>query len=117
MRKSRDRAKRRHRYSREEREQFVELWRRSGLSQSHFARKHGIHANNLSRWKTEFGETSSAPATIVPLHVIEDVTHAPLAPAGAFEVRLPSGVVLTVPDGFDRQCFKALLDDLGFPRC
>jgi transposase-like protein len=66
-------AVRRRRFSEAERRRIVEDWRRSGLSQSEFARRAGIAQAYVSRWSREQATSESQAASLVAVLVIVTV--------------------------------------------
>ncbi len=120
MRSSNPRSRSRRHFTRDDRRRLVDAWRRSGLTQTQFANEHGIGPSYLSRWKKEFPEsdvTGEAGPAPLPVHVIGVERGDVAAVQEPFEVRLPSGVALSIPPRFDRASLEALLAVLEFARC
>jgi transposase-like protein len=79
----------------EERRRIAELCERSGLTQSEFAKRHGISLSSLQRW---LSEARSAPGE-VPAVVFREVAVSPLqaasaSPAWAVEIVGQDGVTV-----------------------
>jgi len=78
----------------EERQEAVQAWRRSGMSQLAFAKVAGFSKESLRRWIREFPRRD-ADAVDVEFVEVARVTAAPLV------VVLPSGLRVEVAQGFD----------------
>ena len=106
-------------------------WRRSGLSVREFCDWRSLSEASFYAWRRELairdreGEARRAspvngPGTnrpqFLPVHVVADAA----LPSGAsrfLEVRLPSGVRLRIPSGFDRQTLTDVLATLEARPC
>lgn len=89
---SKNRSKR---YSRKEREEFVELYRQSGYSVWRFCKEMNLSYETLKRW---LGEQS-------PNYSLIEVTpaEAPVDRSIQLAVRLPNGIVCELGAGLSRQ--------------
>lgn len=107
---------RRRRFSHEERRQFVAAWRRSGLSQSEFARRAGIAQAYVSRWSREQQVTTEPCASaLVPVRVVNDT---PDRKASATEILIRvAGAEITLASDFDRKALADILAILAARRC
>lgn len=63
-------AVRRLRFSEPARRQFVEAWRKGGLSQSEFAQRAGISQVHVSRWRMD----TIPGAALVPEHIVDETS-------------------------------------------
>lgn len=89
-------------------------WERSGLSAASFARREGVSAVTLRRWREAFaGPGAGRPAAggYIELEVSERPVARP------FEVLLSQGRVVRVPAGFDEHELSRLLAALERARC
>jgi hypothetical protein len=101
----------------------VDAWQQSGLSMRAFAAQHGIHHKRLERWSGRLRREARPIARAEPavqFLPVELATQEPAWPvatavAGAdmMEVRLPSGVSVSMRPGFDGPAFRRLLEALG----
>jgi hypothetical protein len=78
-------------------------WERSGETMKEFAARHGIKLSTFSSWRQELGKRVTKPA--VRTEFIE------IGGNGAvqFELSLPNGMRLRVPNGFDAAALERLL--------
>lgn len=121
------------RYSPDQRRRILEEFHTSGLNRSRFCESRGLDIRTLSRW-LENG-TTSAPTTatstisaassssatkprLMPVSVIDLPSPPRASPSHErFEIRLPSGVEISVPMQFDRNALDALLTSLSSASC
>lgn len=80
-----------------ERTRLVEAWRRSGLSQSAFARRSGLSPSTLSNW-----------VRCTERHFVEVVVEEH-GTAPELVVEMPRGEVVRVPSGFDSDDLQRLV--------
>lgn len=98
-------AQRRRRYWRiDDARAVLEKQASSGLSLRGFALREGLKVARLYRWRREVAADEGRPA------FLEVVPARPKAPV---EVVLPAGVILRVPDGFEDDTVRRLVDILG----
>lgn len=112
--RSRGKPRSRRRFTRDDRQRLVSAWRRSGLSQTRFAREHGLDASYLSRWKTEFPDER---ADLVAVDVVEGLQPTLPTAASPFCLRLPSGIEVEVAPDFDSSALARLIVALDRARC
>lgn len=79
----------------------------SGLSLREFARREGIDAGRLYRWRRELGEAAERPGAAAPPPVIE--LRAAPRPAERVEIVLASGVTLRVTEAIDPAALARLI--------
>jgi hypothetical protein len=88
-------------------QEILDLWRRSGMSMTAYARSHGFQCGRLARWQKRL----SAPEHKVPrFHRVRVVptSAAPESGEHGVEIRVVGGRRVTVRPGFD----GALLADV-----
>jgi transposase-like protein len=87
-----------------QREEILERYHRSGLSQNQFASHAGLSLATLNGWlRRASAKKSPFPALVQIPNLLS------AAPIGAYRLRLPSGVALEVPPGFKLQEVSVLL--------
>ena len=96
----------------------------SGLSLAAFARARGLHPQRLGWWKTQLARRAAQPEpapselpaapTFLPIHVAAPAPVARLAVP--FEVVLPDGRIVRVPQDFAAPALAELLAVLGAAR-
>jgi transposase-like protein len=92
---------------------MLRAWRRSGLSQTEFCRRQGIHPVTFSGWKRQL--SSSADPSGQPADRagrtsrFVEVRLTDAGCAATYEVILPSGRVIRVPGGFDAETVARLI--------
>lgn len=69
----------------------VASWKSSGLSQSAWCREHGVPLASFSYWQRKLSGQEESVAAVLPIRVA-----APML--GAWEVHLPNGIVLRMPE-------------------
>ncbi len=99
---------------------WLEKWRRSGLTQAEFCRRHGLKVGNFSWWKRKLSEPAGLLRPIArPPREREAVKFVELtAPASStppsrcsagYEVILPRGAVIRLPLDFDSDRVSQLI--------
>jgi transposase len=83
--------------------QWIDLWRRSGLSVQAFCDRHGLAAPSFYAWRRTLRQRDAA--AFVPVRLLGDVPPA----AASLEVVLAGGRRLRVPVGFDPATLRQLL--------
>jgi hypothetical protein len=85
--------------------QWLDAWRRSGLSVRAFCSRHGLSQPNFYAWRRELDRRDAAGPAFLPVQVLADAvpTEAPLA------VVLPGGRTIRVGPGFDATTLRQLL--------
>ena len=117
------RVERRRRWSREEKQRVVAESARPDRTVSQVARAHGVAANLLFTWRRQFlaaaiaGDDTSA--SFIPVRLTEEVpglpetgTGLPVA-GGRLEIRLPSGIVVSVIGEIAGDSLRQVLAALG----
>src|ERR1700704_3648989 len=117
------RVERRRRWSREEKQRVVAESARPDRTVSQVARAHGVAANLLFTWRRQFlaaaiaGDDTSA--SFIPVRLTEEVpglpetgTGLPVA-SGRLEIRLPSGIVVSVIGEVAGESLRQVLAALG----
>ncbi len=117
MRDMKQRAARRPKASPEEAKQWVEAFRRSGLSRKDFARKHGINVWTLRNWQRRVSKKDSPQAKDGPSSLVE--LENPLSKQGkdsrrfSYRIEMIDGTVLELPSGFAKEEVQDLVAILG----
>jgi len=101
------------RWTEEEARQALDALDRSGLEIVAFAVREGLEPQRLARWRRRLAVAAAAPAFE---EVTSSVTRA--VPGGdvdreRFEIVLPSGCVVRVPESFDASALRRLLSVMG----
>jgi hypothetical protein len=110
---------------------LVKKWQRSGLNVREFCDWQALSEPSFYAWRRELAirareraaagtarvteRASDDPANnpqFLPVQVVADGSHE-RETGGCLEVRLPSGVQLRIPSGFDRQTLTDVLSALG----
>ena len=117
------RVERRRRWSREEKQRVVAESARPDRTVSQVARAHGVAANLLFTWRRQFlaaaiaGDDTSA--SFIPVRLTEEApglpetgTGLPVA-GGRLEIRLPSGIVVSVIGEVAGESLRQVLAALG----
>lgn len=91
-----------------ERTQWLEKYRRSGLSQQEFARTHGVELGRLRYWLYSTRDTK-ASATIGPRWQEVQLTAWPSTPQWGAEIRLPDGWTIRLQSELARELVTPLL--------
>jgi hypothetical protein len=86
----------------------VAAWRASGESVSAFARRHGVQARRIGRWKRRL--ETAAPLQFHPVTVTGAVPSSPAAMS--IEIELPCGVHIRVPPRFDAEDLRRVVSVL-----
>lgn len=103
-------------------QQVLDLWRRSGMTLSEFARRHGLDRNRLARWRDRLREESAV--RFHPVQVVERRRQS-VAPdildgqdGCGIDIVLLSGRRLMVRRGFDADLLAQVIGVLeGESRC
>lgn len=100
--------------NREEWRARVERWKASGRSAEEFSRELGINAGTLKYWQYRFSkdERSASKSRKSRALPFVEVRPAIVESAVGFEVELPTGVRLRVPDRFNSVALERLLQVL-----
>lgn len=104
----------RRRFRPEEREQLLEAYRRSGLTQREFAALHGVSASSLVLWSRKYGRKSvpkARPSFIALPAAFPDVA----LPARTYAIEFQGGRRLEIARGFERQEVEHLCQILRQP--
>lgn len=112
--RSRGKRRSRRRFTRDDRQRLVSAWRRSGLSQSGFAREHGLDASYLSRWKAEFPDERT---DLVVVDFVDDSPPTVPSVSTPFRLRHPTGIEVEVAYDFDPAALERLIASLDRSRC
>lgn len=112
-------ARRRQRSSRDERQQWVEDWERSGLTQVEYARTHGLSVATLRNWIRHAARATAVSGSGAP--EFREVDLAQVLGVGAnvadrswdAEIRMPSGVAIAVGRGTSAARVRELLEAVG----
>ena len=96
---SKDKGKR---YSKEEREELLQLFGQSGYSASRFCKEMGICYGTLKRWLSKRS----------PRFDLVEVANPIAVESAALRVLLPNGIRCEVPGGFDRVEASDLIREL-----
>lgn len=78
------------RRNREEWEQILKRYTKSGLTEASFCERENLARSSLTHWKHKLRETGTDAHAFVELTAIKQ----PVSPAGEFELSLPGGVLL-----------------------
>ena len=81
----------RRQYTADEREQYLRLWRQSGLSQVAFCEQIGISIKTFGKWTSQ-PSTQPKQKSIQLLPVITEETIAPNSSCSTFDLIFPSGI-------------------------
>jgi hypothetical protein len=87
--------------------QWLDAWRRSGLSVAAFCARHGLSQASCYAWRRELARRDAARPAFVPVHVLAEE-----AAAESLAVVLPGGRTIRVGPGFDPTTLRLLLDVL-----
>jgi transposase-like protein len=91
--------------------QWIDQWRRSGLSVQAFCRRHGLAPPSFYAWRRTLQQR--AAAAFVPVRLLDGEPPA----AGSIEVVLAGGRRLRVPPRFDPATLRQLLAVLEEAPC
>jgi transposase-like protein len=109
----------RRRWTAEEARQALVAWEESGLGLTAFALGEGLDPQRLTRWRRRLAATD-APTfeEILPCVAMAtiDGDAAPVVARERFEIVLPSGRVVRVPESFDAGVLRRLLSLLDEAR-
>ena len=96
---------------------MVAQWERSDETAAEFARRTGISAATLSRWRREVNDAAAMGLPDPALAKIFEVRPAVASGGGdRFEVRLGDGRSVIVPPAFEGDALERLLRVLGVAR-
>jgi hypothetical protein len=103
-----------HRWTEEEAREALAAFEQSGLGIVAFGIREGLEPQRLARWRRRLAMATAAPAP-----AFEEVTSVTRAPDGGgaavhvrrerFEIVLPSGCVVRVPESFEASALRRLL--------
>jgi transposase len=85
---------------------WVGEWRASGLTAEKFADRRGLRLPSLYEWSSRLGREARAQPPIVE---VVGLGAGSRGAAPAFGVTLPSGISVSVPDGFVTDDLRRLL--------
>lgn len=91
-----------------EREQILDDYPRSGLTQREFALRAGIGLSTLQRWLGEVGKSkvnSQGPAFIPVANLLSESSD-----CACYRLRLPGGMIVEAPLGFRSRELRDLLE-------
>jgi hypothetical protein len=92
-------------------ERRVARWVRSGLSRDEFAAREGVKPTTLAWWRWSLQSASSTTTALVKRDLtFVEVTPPPPAEHERIEVLLVNGRVVRVPQSFDADALKRVLD-------
>ena len=110
-------VQRRRRWSRTEKERIVAAAIAPGAVASEVARKAGIHASQLFRWRQELCRPTQAAAVFSPVVVSDEpgAASAPALPAppGAIEVEFATGARMRITGPVDAATVRAMIAALA----
>ena len=96
---------------------IVDAWIASGQSMDVFTQKHGIAFDRLNKWAQRFHrQKRPAPASklnFLPVKVTDPKPLHTATPEDSMDIRLPTGLTVSIRPGFDRAAVKTLLETLG----
>ena len=96
---------------------IVDAWKASGQSMDAFTEKHGIAFDRLNKWAQRFHrQKRPAPASklkFLPVKVTELKPLSTPMPEDSMDIRLPTGIRISIRPGFDPAAVKTLLETLG----
>lgn len=86
------------RYSKEEKEFAILMWKESGLSQTKWCKQEGINRRTFGNWLDKYGSkegvSSSAGFVAMELDLPKEVSF-----SGQYEVTYPNGTIVKCPSG------------------
>jgi hypothetical protein len=85
----------------EERNEFVALFTKSGLSAAAFCREHGLCEQTFYYWRKQASRSRSAVVAAHSAPRFAEVTVAPAGATGAICINLPAGLSIEVHGGTD----------------
>lgn len=92
--------------------QQIEAQRISGLSAAGYCRMHGLSAWSLYQWRRRLKPQSGA-VRLIPMTIMDDVSAGDVAGMNAgIDVRLTSGVVLSLAKHFDGASLRRAVEAL-----
>ena len=94
----------------------VDAWKTSGESMDAFTEKHGIAFDRLNKWSQRFYRQKTAtPAqrlNFLPVKVTEEKPLRSSMPEDSMDIRLPTGLSVSIRPGFDPAALKTLIETL-----
>jgi hypothetical protein len=102
----------RRRWTADEARQVLVAWEESGLELTAFAIGEGLDPQRLTRWRRRLAATASPTFEEIVPHAITATIERDAAAGVArerFEIVLPSGRVVRVPESFDASALRRLL--------
>ncbi len=101
----------------EEMRALLERWERSGLPLSRFAAREGVARKTLYRWRRRLGVGADLvwrgrPAREAMFTEVSPALSLPSTPMVTFEVMLGAGLTVRVPDRFDPDSLRILVETL-----
>ena len=100
---------------REEMYLAIEIWKESGLRQSHFCKQEGMSRSRFGYWLKKYRKDHErsvlpSPSTFIPLKVSATKDEEPTPDMlGAIEITYPNGIHVSCPSGTAPIQLKALL--------
>ena len=96
---------------------IVDAWKASGQSMDAFCEKHGVAFDRLNKWAQRFHRQKrpvpAAKLNFLPVKVTEPKPlHTPM-PEDSMDIRLPTGIGISIRPGFDATAVKRLIETLG----
>ena len=105
-------SSRRRRYTLAQRQEFLALYRRSGLSASVFVREHDLKVSTLYQW---LHRVKPAPRTSVPRFQEVLLSAPPLIPAWAAEIAVGHELTLRLGSQFSPEFIAQVIQELRRP--
>ena len=96
---------------------IVDAWKASGQSMDAFTEKHGIAFDRLNKWAQRFQRQKRPGFTqklnFLPVKVTEPKPLGTPMPEDSMDIRLPTGLTVSIRPGFDPAAVKTLIETLG----
>ena len=95
-------------------QRVIDKWLASNEHQERFCRAHGLSFAQFGYWRTRLKQsTNNQQPKLLPVQV----STSPPALSHAIQIRLPTGVVISVPPESAPVQIKQVLELLGVPTC
>jgi hypothetical protein len=87
---------------------WIRQWQGSGLTIRAFCERYDLSQPSFYAWRREISRRDAAISPFVPVHLVPDEQPVCASPS-LFEVLLPGGATLRVPQRFDPATLRQLL--------
>jgi hypothetical protein len=107
--------KKNQKYTHEEMNMAIDLWKESGLSQKSYCNQNNLAYNTFKYWQKKYqadrhDKKPKSSKPFIPVHIPQAITtNLPEADTGIISINYPNGVIVNCPIGINIEQIKGLI--------